>query len=434
MKTRVLLLILSLLLCAIPTLAQDATNTTNTVSFNGFGFSFNPTLATNVNISQVEGTGPGEMDVDAPHTEFVLYSGDEMMNPDFDPSVLIRVYRTSDFTGLDTVQGQFQALQTLLAQRGDLAPYMAVAEDGGGTELPYLPLANAGQVLRARAQYVDLGSVQGVSYLTVFRQDVSPFTAGDFVYTFQGLSTDGLYYVSAIFRVATDLFPAEIATDFDYDAFSADYINYLTQSATQLGQASPTSFSPSLVDVDAMLQSFAFGGMMPSENVAVPTMTATAPAEATVVNQDPTLGGLAGTWNLVSYGAPEAPQPVLPNAPITLTFDVNGVSGSAGCNTYGGAFAYNAGALTFTNVVSTLMACEEAISAQESAYITALTTATSYVVNGSQLVITTPTGVLTFVNAAAVPTPTVDLTAVTVTATTVPPMTPTFTETPTATP
>lgn len=430
MKTRVLLMILSLLLCAIPTLAQDAT-TTNTVSFNGFSFSFDSVLATNVNISQVEGTGPGELDVDAPHTQFVLYRGDEMMAEDFDPPILIRVYRTADFTGLETVEAQSQQLQTLLAARGDLAQYTMVPESGGGLELPYLPVANAGQVIRARAQYLDLPGLQGVRYLTVYRQDVSPFTAGDFVYTFQGLTTDGQYYVSAIFNVDTDLFPVEIPTDFDYDAFSADFITYLTESTAQLDQAGPASFSPSLVDVDAVIQSFAFGGVVPAPDAAAPTSTATPAAVATeVINQDQTLGGLAGTWNLVSYGAPEAQQPVLPNAPITITFDVNGVGGSSGCNTYGGAFAYNGSSLTFTNIISTLIACEEPIATQENTYITALISATAFQVNGSQLIISYPNGVLTFINAAAALTPVAPTMEMTATATAAP----TLTETPTTTP
>jgi heat shock protein HslJ len=430
MKTRVLLLLLSLVLCAIPTFAQDAT-TMNTVSFNGFSFSFNPTLATNVNISQVEGTGPGEMDVDAPHTEFTLYSGDAMASDEFDPPAVIRVYRVADFTGLETVEAQNQQLQTLLASRGDLTQYTTVPAGGDGPELPYLPIANAGQALRARAQYLDLVGLQGVRYITVYRQDVSPFTAGDFVYTFQGLSADGQYYVAATFRVATDLFPAEIAADFDYDAFSADFITYLTDSTMQLDQAGPASFTPSLVDIDAVIQSFAFGSMAPSPDVSAPTMTPTLEVPATTdVNQDPTLGGLMATWNLVSYGAPEAQQPVLPNAPITLTFDVNGAGGSSGCNTYGGAFAYNAGALTFSNIISTLMACEEPIMTQESTYLAALTTSTTYQVNGSQLVIAYPTGVLTFINAAAALTPV----APTVEMTMTPTAAPTFTETPTTTP
>lgn len=431
MKTRVLLLILSLILCAIPTFAQDSTTTDNTISFNDFSLSFNPTLASNVNISQVAGTGPGELDVDAPHTEFVLYNGDITPDAMLKAPAVIRVYRTADFTGLETVQGQFLQLQTLLTGRGELSPYTMVTEGGtGDLQLPYLPLANAGQALRARAQYLDLTNVQGISYMTVFRQDVSPFTGSEFVYTFQGQSLDGQYYVSAVFRLNTDLFPAEIAADFDYEVFNAAFTDYLTESVTNLTQADSSSFKPSLADIDTVIQSFAFGDMLPSSDAVIPTITATSVPAVTDVNQDQTLGGLVGTWNLVSYGVPESQQPVLPNAPINHMVDVNGVTGSAGCNSYGGAFQYNAGAITFTNLISTLMACEDSINVQEAAYLAALTAATSYQINGNQLVINYPTGVLTFINAAAaVLTPTVEMTA---TATAL--AAPTATETATTTP
>jgi len=115
------------------------------------------------------------------------------------------------------------------------------------------------------------------------------------------------------------------------------------------------------------------------------------------VNTDPTLGGLAGVeWVLVSYGATAAPVAALPDAPVTADFTVQGVSGSAGCNTYSGNFVYNNNTLTFSPLVVTQKACADNIMAQEGAYLQALQSATGYQIAGGQLTIAYPDGVLVF--------------------------------------
>lgn len=405
------LMVFALIATVFVTAGAQEAQTTNTVSFNDVSFSFPSSLATHVTIGQAAATDPSEpLDVDAAHTEFVLYGDDMESATALTAPSVIRVYRTADLTDVENIASQYQQLQTLLTQRDDLATY--TTGDPEGTQLPFLPVQNAGQVLRARAQYIDTATLQGVSYVTAYRQDVSGLTSGDVTYTFQGLSLDGSTYVSAVFHLTTDLFPTEDTTEFDATTYPA----YLTESVQQLNDADPTAFTPSLSDIEAVIQSISVGGSVmvpPASTVVAPAVTAT----ATEVAQDATLGGLAGTWTLVSYGAAEAQQQALASTPVTLTFSPNGIEGSAGCNTYGGAFQYNAGALTFTNVASTLMACADDIMAQETAFLSALPAVTAFQINGSQLVLTYSGGVLTFVNAAAVPTATGDAT---ITATAIP--------------
>jgi heat shock protein HslJ len=405
MKSKLLMFVLLLALCAFPVLAQDST--LNSVSFNGFSFSFDSAWATNVNISRfagdpVDAQQPGGPEV--PHTQFLLYS-DTILPESFDAPGVIRIYQASDIAVYPNAAPQFQQLQTLLTDRPDLAQFMV-----SNSTLPFLP-TNLGptQVVRARAQYVETPSVRGISYVTMFRFDVSPFTSSEFLYTFQGISLDGTQYVSAIFHVDAAVFPAEIPSDFDFAAFEEQYEAYVTESINQLNAATVENFTPSLSAIDAVIQSFAFGSVPVVSGGATPLPP---PATATIVNEDPTFGGLAGvTWTLVSYGAPEAPIAVLPEAPITAIFSETGVGGSAGCNSYGGAFLYNSGALTVSGIVSTLMACAENVMAQETAYVNALTTATSYQIVGGQLIIAYTGGQLVFVNPLAI-TPTVTITPV----------------------
>src|SRR5439155_16255690 len=99
----------------------------------------------------------------------------------------------------------------------------------------------------------------GIMYITAFRQDVSPFLSGDFFYTFQGISADGAYYVSAIFKPTTRLFPAQ-GRNFDPNSMSGGKLQkYLQDSVAQLNKATANDFKPPLAIFDAIVQSFSFG-------------------------------------------------------------------------------------------------------------------------------------------------------------------------------
>jgi heat shock protein HslJ len=248
----------------------------------------------------------------------------------------------------------------------------------------------AAQAIRARAQFVETPVLKGVSYVTVYRQDVSPFTNNEFHYTFQGVSNDGLYYVSIVAQATAPDFPVEIAGDFDYDAFNAKFIDYLNESVGKLNADAPDAFSPSLTTLDALAQSFTI-----SSPGGTNTGGGTVAVEPT--NVDPTLGGLANTvWSLVSYGAADAPTPVAPGVPVTATFSAQGVTGTAGCNGYSGPFQYSENTISFGALISTKMACQEPVMTQEMAFFNALATAKTFTVANGQLQITYDGGVLNF--------------------------------------
>ena len=85
---------------------------------------------------------------------------------------------------------------------------------------------------------------------------------------------------------------------------------------------------------------------------------------------------------------------------VTSTFTPAGnVSGSAGCNHYGGTFTVSGGAIRIGSLVSTLMGCPPKIAAQESAFLKALAAARAYHVGGGKLTLETAGGrtLLTFV-------------------------------------
>lgn len=265
----------ALLLLALPVQAQDGASS---VSFDGVGFSFDQALGTNVDIRQVPGqptdlqqpSGP-----DVPHTAFTLYgarSEDARAPRPIDAPGVVRAYRIADIAGYDTASQQLDQLKTLLADRPDLGGYMVVASDGGSDPLPFLPIVGAGQVIRARAQYLDTSQVSGVAYVTAFRQDVFPFAASDFRYTFQGLSADGAWYVSVDFDVDATMFPSKVSMK-DYDRIVKRYAAYLNQSIQTLNAGAADAFTPALTSIDALVRSITFEAVPASEPTALPSGT-----------------------------------------------------------------------------------------------------------------------------------------------------------------
>jgi heat shock protein HslJ len=103
---------------------------------------------------------------------------------------------------------------------------------------------------------------------------------------------------------------------------------------------------------------------------------------------------MAGTsWRLVSYGPNNAQTPVLEGVQTKLAFDLEGkVSGTFGCNSFGGDYSQDGYTLTFGPIMSTLMACDEALNKQESAGFAALQGEVQFIIDGDTLSIHTPDG------------------------------------------
>jgi len=107
---------------------------------------------------------------------------------------------------------------------------------------------------------------------------------------------------------------------------------------------------------------------------------------------------LEGTWKLTAYGPRETPTPAVTDTEATLTFDGKGnVTGNGGCNSLGGTYQIDANKITFREVVSTLMACDDARMAQEGAITQVLSGTAEYMIKDNTLTLTNADNVLIFV-------------------------------------
>jgi heat shock protein HslJ len=80
-------------------------------------------------------------------------------------------------------------------------------------------------------------------------------------------------------------------------------------------------------------------------------------------------------------------KPLVAGSGISAEFTADGkISGSAGCNRYSGTYTVSGNNITIASpLATTMMACEQAVMDQESAYLKALGDAKTYAVSGSQL-------------------------------------------------
>jgi len=219
--------------------------------FGGVTFSYDSQIASSVASQEVaavnEGQGaPWEIQ---PATTKLTFNGYPVSNSNFPPEILIfpvKEYQTVN----DQAGKEIDSLRQAIAVHPHTFPSQG---------LPFLPPWNAAQMMHAKVTYFPFVNGRGVRYLTQYGQDIAPVNNKYLIYTYQGLTSDGKYYISAILPVTNAILPADY-TDVpggDIQKFSDNYQNYLTDIQGKLDAQADDSFVPSLTLLDNMIQSIA---------------------------------------------------------------------------------------------------------------------------------------------------------------------------------
>jgi heat shock protein HslJ len=99
-------------------------------------------------------------------------------------------------------------------------------------------------------------------------------------------------------------------------------------------------------------------------------------------------GSLVGAWKLTSFGAGDTLASALPDVEAGLTFNEDGtLTGTSGCNEFGGNYTVEGDQITFGEVVSTLILCDTPIMEQEEAVQQVLSETATYQIDGNTLTI-----------------------------------------------
>jgi hypothetical protein len=223
---------------------------TNTTC-NELSLYLDPALASSYTCETVP-ESPYEMEMYPEHTELTLL-GYPLSGTFFEPH--ISIYSVAGYTALrpDFIPDSVAELQAILTS-GSIPPYTSPFH----SYLPFLPTFGAGEAFYAQALVLPFTSGNGVRYLTEFAQYSVPVNNTDLFYTYQALTGDGLYWVTAILPINHPMLPAgpdPLPGGVSFEDFSNNYDTYIVDMVNQLNAQSPDSYTPTITALDVLVGS-----------------------------------------------------------------------------------------------------------------------------------------------------------------------------------
>jgi hypothetical protein len=211
------------------------------VTCNELSLYLDPALASGHDCKTIPETAPDSPPFDAApqHTELTLL-GYPLADRFFPPH--ISIYPVQRFSEIvpDTIPQRVTDLQALI---------------GGGTPgdkgLPFLPVFNAAEEFYAQYSLVAFQSGNGIRFLTQFSQFADPINNHEMFYTFQGLTGDGKYWVSAILPISNAILPE----NGDNLPNGQSWDQYMSDLKTQLNSQGPDAFTPGITALDNLIKS-----------------------------------------------------------------------------------------------------------------------------------------------------------------------------------
>jgi hypothetical protein len=136
--------------------------------------------------------------------------------------------------------------------------------------LPSVPFFNEQQAFAAQVQVLSFQNGRGVRFLTEYAQYAVSANNADLFYEFQGLSDDGAYYIVAILPLRISLLAETsdggaalpeggIPYTYFVDGTNFDAQDYYARVTDLLDNTSPESFTPTISQLDALIQSIQVG-------------------------------------------------------------------------------------------------------------------------------------------------------------------------------
>lgn len=99
------------------------------------------------------------------------------------------------------------------------------------------------------------------------------------------------------------------------------------------------------------------------------------------------------TWILAEYATADGSlTETLATTEIDATFAEGEVVGTGGCNSYRGTYEVDGDSLSFSPLASTMMACEQSIMDQETAFHAAMNAVVTYEIDNDSLVLKNEAG------------------------------------------
>lgn len=208
------------------------------IVYQGVSFSF-MNLADSVDVETIPYQPEGP-DASPDYLRFML-SGYVLPDAYFGPS--INVYPVEEYRVVNEFAGDKldQLIELLDNQPTDPEGIVVVA------------FAGAAEFIGCQKAYVDFQNGSGVRYVTQWGQAGYPIGYPHLFYDYQGLTEDGQYYINVVMPVDHHSLPDTESVTMDQEFYN-NYLTYAEETEAQLNLESPDSFFPSLLELDAMVE------------------------------------------------------------------------------------------------------------------------------------------------------------------------------------
>lgn len=124
--------------------------------------------------------------------------------------------------------------------------------------MPFLPVIPQTQVFAIHVNFVPFNGGQGVRFITEYNESPTPITNRTIIYTFQGLTDDGLTWVAVTLPISNPILSDSNETlpeGWTQERMTQDYNSYGREVQDALAAQALTSFYPSLTTLDNLVRS-----------------------------------------------------------------------------------------------------------------------------------------------------------------------------------
>lgn len=220
------------------------------ILFEGVRFNFDRAIASGI----IPSTLPEQiMDEDYPDPSMTYPTHTQFKFEDYQVSQhfhtpIIRVYPVDAFIAVDD------------SVRYSIASIRSAVNDcptgGLNNALPFLPRWNATPLLSAKVACFDFQNGSGLRYLTLWGQGPSPVDNQNLFYTYQGITHDGRFYISAILPITHPNLPEDSRANVtDWYEASEKWADDYPATIIMLDEQPHLSFSPNIEHLDEMMAS-----------------------------------------------------------------------------------------------------------------------------------------------------------------------------------
>ncbi len=177
----------------------------------------------------------------------------------------INVARLEGFAEAHALEPSYAA--TLNKRAGEIKSLLSRRPKSFKGEIPFLPYVEGAQDFQTHVRHLNFKNGKGIAFVTHYAVEPTLVTNRALTYIFEGITDDGLYYVSATFPVAAPVLPADFseaeavkrgldpAFRLSDPAAKKKYTRYVKQTARELETLSPDEYRPDLVRLDKLLSS-----------------------------------------------------------------------------------------------------------------------------------------------------------------------------------